>query len=133
MENPFISNYLANMEALAINNNSALGLSKLTVYSGIQPLNANTSISGCIPLIDFNLPDASSNVVTASGTIIFGLISPSVAYASGNASFFRITNGVNTILDGNVGTTDTDMILPTVTIGSGIIMNINSYVYTITK
>jgi len=128
-----ISNYTSYTEAQSINNNLCLGSGILTMYSGLQPATANDPIISGISLINFQLPDYISNIVTPSGTIIFGAINNAIAYNDGIASFFRITNSGNTILDGTVGTIGTDIILSSTTITSGMMINLDNLTYTITQ
>jgi hypothetical protein len=134
MSAPFISNYIAQTEALSINTASGLGGATLTVYSGTKPANANTALGGGNgALVSFSLPSAGSNTVTTSGTIIFGTIPNATASGTGTASFFRVVNGANTICDGDVGTSGADLILPTTTITSGITVGITSFIYTVVQ
>jgi hypothetical protein len=131
--NPFISNFSANLEALALNVASAFGGATLTIYSGTQPANANTALAGNTALATFTLPASGSNSVSAAGVITFGAISNVTASASNTATFFRVTNGANTICDGSVGTSSADLIINSTAISSGATVSITSFTYTITQ
>ena len=130
--NFFLSNFSANLEAQSLNIGSAFGGATLIVYSGTQPANANTALSGNTALATFTLPAAGSNTVSVN-QITFGAISNVTAGNSGTATFFRITNGANTICDGSVGTASADLILNSVVISSGATVSITSFVFTVTE
>jgi hypothetical protein len=112
---------------------SAAGTVK--VYSGTQPADANTALSGNTLLVTFTLDstafgDASSGVATAASTPITG-----TAVATGTASFFRAasggTGGTGTVLDGSVGTSSADLILNTTSITSGLDVTLSSFTVTV--
>lgn len=131
--NLFLSNFSANLMAASVNVASAFGGATMTVYAGAQPANANTALSGQTVLATFTLPAAGSNSVSAAGVITFGAISNVTASNTGTASFFRITNGANTIMDGNVGTSASDLNLNSVAISSGATVSVTSMSFTVTQ
>ena len=129
MSNLFLSAYSANLKAQTMNGNSVLGGATLTVYSGTQPANANTALSGNTALAIFTLPVAGSNSVSG-GVITVGTVTSVTASANGTATFFRVTNGGNTILDGSAGTSSADLILNATAISAGALVSILSFSYT---
>ena len=129
--NIYLSNYTGGLMASAVNIASAFGGATLTIYSGTQPANANTALSGNTALATFTMPVAGSNTVTVNA-ITFGAISNVSAGNTGTATFFRITNGGNTIMDGTVGTVGCDINLNSVAISSGATVSIASLGFTVT-
>ena len=134
MSNIFLSNYTVQAEATAINATSYFSGATLTIYSGTQPVSADTALSGNTALAIFTLPASGSNSVS-NGVITFGAISSITAVASGTASFFRVTNGANTIYDGQVTTTGGggDCQINSVAVSSGATVAISAMSFTVTK
>ena len=117
-----ITHYLANyLAANGINIAANLGGATLTIYSGTQPANSDTALSGNTVLATFTLPAAGSNSVSAAGviTILASAIAAVTAAATGTAVFARCTNGANTLFDCSVGTSGTDLIINSTAIQSG--------------
>jgi hypothetical protein len=98
----------------------------------------------------FTLPAFGSNTVanftTGSGgaTITFGAISNVTANRSGTATWFRVLKGATVngagnqisvkgteVMDGNVGTSASDLNINSTAISSGATVSITSFVYTI--
>jgi len=130
--NFYLSNFSSNLEAISLNVASAFGGATLTLYSGVQPATADNVLSGNTALATFTLPAAGSNSVV-NNQITFGAISNVTASNSGTATFFRVTNGANTICDGNVSTSGADLNLNSVVISSGATVSLSSFTYVVTK
>lgn len=98
----------------------------LHIYSGTQPANANTAISGQTVLVSMTVGGAFGT--DSNGTLTITTPITGTAVASGTASFFRITkaNGSTVVMDGSVGTTDADLILDTTTINNTQTVTISS-------
>ena len=124
-----ISNYCANVQANALIATNYLNLGTLTIYSGTQPLNADTALSGNTALATFTLPATVGT--NLNGVITFNAITNVTAGASGTATFFRITNGANTLGDGTVNTSGADLNLVTTAISSGATISISAFSWTI--
>lgn len=98
----------------------------IKIYSGTQPVNANTAISGQTLLISLNV--SGSFGTDSNGTITLSSVTSATAVATGTASFFRITKSDSTtvVMDGSVGTSSADMILDNTSIATGQTVSITS-------
>ncbi|MFF0183538.1 hypothetical protein [Streptomyces sp. NPDC005244] len=114
-----------------INGGSAAGTVK--VYSGTQPVNANTAITGTL-LATFTLDNpafgaASAGVLTLAATPI-----STTGVAAGTATHFRCasggTGGAGTVFDGSVSTSGAQLNLNTTTISVGVTVQITSGFFT---
>lgn len=101
----------------------------LRIYSGTQPATADTALSGNTLLAElrFNATafgSASSGVLTANA-----ITQDSSADASGTASFYRAfkSDGTTVLMDGNVGTSGTNMVVATTTITAGQTVSCSSF------
>lgn len=105
------------------------GAGSLKIYDGTRPANANTAVGGQtllaeLPLSDPSFPAASSGAMTANA-----ITADTSADASGAASWFRIEDSDgNAVIDGDVGTTGSDLNLATVSISAGVEVSITSFV-----
>lgn len=105
---------------------------KLRIFSGTQPANADTALSGNTQLAELvaGTPfagSASSGVLTANS-----ITQDSAADATGTATFFRLyqSDGVTVVCDGTVGTSGSDLNLTTTSIVSGQPVQVTSFVLT---
>jgi hypothetical protein len=98
----------------------------INIYSGTQPVNANTAISGQTLLVSLVVPGTFGT--DSNGTIIVGSVNNGTAVASGTASFFRITkaDGTTVVMDGSVGVSGADMNLNNTIINTTQIVSISS-------
>ena len=135
-----LSNVTALLIANQLNNASYFAGASLKLYDGIQPNagvnSANYSVAGQNLIATFTLPSAVSNTTangTNTATITFGAISNVTAIYSSTATWFRITNGANTICDGSVGTSACDLNMNTNVISSGATISLTSFVYTVVE
>jgi len=98
----------------------------IKIYSGTQPVNANTAISGQTLLVSLNV--SGSFGTDSNGTITLSSVTSATAVATGTASFFRITksDGTTVVMDGSVGTSSADMILDNTSIATGQTVSITS-------
>lgn len=130
--NTQISNTMINAEA-----NAAAALFNsgyLRLYSGTQPANANTALSGNTLLctLRFN----ATAFTNANGVLTANAItSDTSAAASGTATFFRAfqSDGTTVLMDGSVGTSAANLILPTTTITAGQTVSCSSFVHTLNE
>jgi len=98
----------------------------IKIYSGTQPVNANTAISGQTLLVSLNVSGTFGT--DSNGTITLSSVTSATAVATGTASFFRITksDGTTVVMDGSVGTSAADMILDNTSIATGQTVSITS-------
>lgn len=95
------------------------------IYSGTQPANANTAITSQVLLASMPIPDVFGTDV--NGTLTLSAVTATNAVGSGTASFFRIFKAdTSVVMDGSVGLSDADLILNTVTINAGQIVDITA-------
>lgn len=103
----------------------------LRIYSGTRPTNPDTALSGNTLLAELALSatfaaGASSGVLTASS-----ITADSSADNTGTASFFTLaTSGGTRKVDGDVGTSGSDLNLNTVSIVSGAQVSVSSLTIT---
>ena len=108
---------------------------KLRIYSGTQPVNADTGLSGNTLLAELALSAtpfgaAVDNTDKATATAN-AVTADSSADAAGTATWFRVvTSGGTTIWDGSVGTSGADMNLNSVAITLGANVSISGWTFT---
>ena len=102
----------------------------LIIYSGTQPTNPDTALSGntvlaTLPLSSTFAPAASGGVLTANA------ITAANASATGTATFASLlTSGGTRIVDMSVGTSGADCNLGTTSITSGLTVSVTSLTIT---
>lgn len=104
----------------------------LRIYSGTQPANADTALSGNTLLAELvcGSPFAGS---AASGVLtVTNPTNDTSADATGTASFFRLvkSDGTTVVMDGSVSTSGADLNLNTVSITSGGTVSVTSWTIT---
>ena len=103
----------------------------LRIYSGTQPTNPDTALSGNTKLAELALSStfaagSSSGVLTANT-----ITSETSADNTGTATFFSLTtSGGTRIVDGSVGTSGADMTLNTTSIVAGAAVSCSSLTIT---
>ena len=100
--------------------------SLIKLYTGTQPANANTALSGNTLLVTLTI--AGSFGTDSNGTLTFSTVTDGTAVASGTATFFRIykSDGTTVVMDGSVGTSSADLVLNTTTIATNDTVAITS-------
>jgi hypothetical protein len=136
--NPFFSDAAtkAAVDAMAVLCNSGT----LKIYTGTQPADANTAISGntLLGTLTFGATafaassasgSAGSKIVTATANTI---TDDSSADATGTASWFRVlkSDGTTVVFDGTVGTSGADLNLATTAIVAGADLSVTSLTIT---
>ena len=98
----------------------------INIYSGSQPANANTAISGQTLLVTLTV--SGSFGTDSNGTITLSTVTNGTAVATGTATFFRITqsNGTTVVMDGSVATSDADLVLNNTSIATGQVVSISA-------
>ena len=134
MPNPFYSDTFAKA---SVDAGCALANSgKIRVYTGTQPADANTALSGQTLLGEFTMPSTAFGASVASGTApnrsavaTAGTISDITAVATGTATWFRLlkSDGTTVLMDGTVGVSGADLNLTDITITTGETMRVASY------
>jgi hypothetical protein len=104
---------------------------KLRIYDGARPANADTAVGAQTLLAELTM-NATSFPAASSGSMTANAITDdSSANATGTASWFRIVDSAgNTVVDGDVGTSGSDLNLNTVSITSGVAVSVTSLVLT---
>lgn len=127
-----LSDTAANAEASALSPLCNAGT--INIYSGTQPVNANTALSGntLLATLTFGNPAFGSPV---SGTLTANAITSGTAVATGTATFARIlkSDGITVLFDAQVGTTGAYINLNTTSIVSGGLVSISSFTHTVTE
>jgi hypothetical protein len=102
--------------------------SKLVIYSGTMPANAQAALSGNVAIATIT-GIALGASAAGVGTITASIADPSAV--GGTASFFRWTNSAGTAcLQGTVGTSGTDLVLNSVTIVATAVVTLSTGTYT---
>lgn len=110
--------------------NAGSGAGTLKIYTGTRPgtggaLSGNTLL-GTLTFSSTAFGAASSGTITAAS-----ITSDSSADATGTATWFRVEDSdANFVMDGDVGTSGSDLNLSTVAISSGATLEITSFVIT---
>lgn len=122
----------AMLDALAARINLGSGPGTLKIYSGTQPANGDTALSGntLLGTLTFSDPVAPA---ASGGTLTFSTITEdSSADASATATFGRIQDSDGTLVfDGDVGTSGSLITLNTTTIAAGGPIRITSFTISI--
>ena len=133
-KNTQVSDTGANAEANAFA--TLFNSGTINIYSGTQPANANTALSGNTLLVTLTFGSTAFGSA-ASGVITANAITSGIAVASGTASFFRCleTNGTTVIMDGtcDVSANTPNLVLPTTSIVSGVTVGVTSFTHTVAE
>ena len=118
------------LDEITTDQDSGAGASTIEIRSGTRPADADTAPSGTqLALLTFSdpsYPAASAGVLTASA-----ITDDSSADATGTATWFRVEDSDgNAVMDGDVGTSGSDLNLNSVAITAGGTVSITSFVIT---
>lgn len=107
----------------------------INIYSGTQPANANTGLSGNTLLATLTFSSTAFGSAASGGVITANTITSGTAVATGTATFARIlkSDGTTVVLDGATGTSGAFINLNTVSIVSGGLVSISSLTLTVTE
>jgi len=127
-----LSDTAANAEANALAPLINSGL--IEFYTGTQPVNANTALSGNTLLATLTFGSTAFGAASA-GAITANAITSGTAVASGTATFARVykSDATTVVMDVAVGTSGSGIVLPTTTITSGLPVQITAWVHTVTE
>ena len=127
-----LSNTAANAAANAVA--PLMNGGTIAIYSGVQPVNANTALSGntLLATLTFGAPAWGA---AAAGVLTANAITPGTAVATGTASFARIfeSDGTTAIADLPVGISGAVINLNTLSIVSGANVAISSFTLAVTE
>lgn len=101
----------------------------IEIYTGTQPATPDIPAGGGNTLL-VTLPlSATAFGASSGGTKTANAITNATAVATGTATWFRVyeSNQSTAVIDGSVGTSSADMILNSVNISSGALVQITSY------
>lgn len=120
------ANAAANAEAALLNSGT------IQIYSGTQPVNANTAISGNTLLATLTLANPAFGSSVA-GVITANTITSGTAVATGTATFARFyqSNGTTVVWDEQVGATGAALNINTVSIVTGATVSSTSYTHSV--
>lgn len=102
---------------------------KLRIYSGTQPTDPDTALSGNTLLADLALSATAAGSAASGALTLSAITADSSADATGTAAFGSLlTSGNVRIVDFTVGTSGSDLNLNTVSIVSGAQVSVSSFV-----
>ena len=130
-----LSDYSATAIGNALLSSGYLNGATFTIYAGTQPANGNTAVGSQIPLVALTLANPGGTISKTGGVITLLFMAKGTAINAGTASFFRISNGSNTIADGSIGATAGDLIIPNslITFAVGATVDLTGLTFTITE
>lgn len=101
---------------------------KLTIYSGTRPATGGTATTVLATLTC----NATFAPASSGGVLTLNAISSATAGATGTASWFRLfkSDGTTIVMDGDVGTSGSDLNLNSTAITSGGTVSVSSFVLT---
>lgn len=131
-KNTQLTNLVVNTQADDLGTLCNAGI--INIYTGTQPATADTGLSGNTLLVTLTFANPAFASASA-GVIAANAIASGVAVATGTATFFRVFKSDTTtkVMDGSVGTTTANLILPTVSITSGQTISCSAFSHTVSK
>lgn len=121
-----LRNARLNQVTASVDAGSGAGL--LRIYDGTRPATGGTATT-LLAELTFSDPSfgaASDGVLTASA-----ITQDAAANANGTATWFRVVDSAGTfVMDGNVGTSGSDLNLNSTSISTGVAVSITSFVLT---
>lgn len=118
----------AMMDSLTTNAGTS---AKLRIYSGTRPANPQGAITGTM-LVELVCNATAFAAASSSGVLTANAISSGTAAATGTATHFRLwkSDGTTAVMDGDVGTSGSDLNLNNTSIASGQTVSVSSYAIT---
>jgi hypothetical protein len=106
----------------------------IDILDGAQPANGNTAITTQNVLVSLTF-GATAFGSTSAGVMTANAITAGTATRTGTAAWFRCykSDHSTALLDGSVGTSSANLILPTTTINNGQTVTCSSFVHTISE
>lgn len=109
------------------------GTGTLRIYSGTAPADANAALSGNTLLAQLTMAATAFGTAAAGVATAAAITQDTSADATGTAAFFRVLSGAGTplvIMQGEAGTTGSDLNLNSVAISAGTAVSVTSFTYT---
>jgi hypothetical protein len=105
---------------------------RLRVYNGTRPANPGTAITSQTMLVELICNATAFAPAASGGVLTANAISNGTAAANGTASWFRLfqSNGTTAIVDGDVGTSGSDLNLNNTSIATSQTVSVTSFVIT---
>ena len=131
--NTQVSNSAAAAEANAFG--ALLNGGFIDIYDGAQPATADTAVAAQVKGVRLTL-NATAFATSTNGVLTANAITSGVASATINpATWFRClkSDGTTVVMDGTVGTSAANIILPSVAINSGVTVGCSAFTHTINK
>ena len=127
---PSLANVAANAAADAVC--ALLNNGYLRIYSGTQPANADTALSGNTLLAELRWNATAFGASSAGVATANAITSDASADNTGTATFFRAlkSDGTTAIFDGSVGTSGANLNLNSVSIQAGAAVSVSAFTYT---
>jgi len=106
----------------------------IRIYDGSQPANADTAITTQNLLATLRFASTAFGS-PSNGVITAAAIASVTASASGTASWYRAfkSDGTTVVMDGNVATSNANMVVPTTSIVSGLTVSVTSLTHTVPR
>lgn len=107
----------------------------IELYTGTQPANANTALSGNTLLATLTFGSPAFGSAASGGIITANAITSGTAVATGTATFARIykSDGTTVVMDATVGTSGAGLNLNTTSIVTGGLVSVTSFTHTVTE
>lgn len=107
----------------------------LRIYSGVQPTDPDTALSGNVLLAELRFGATAFGAAVAGVAAANAITKDSTADATGTAAFFRVfkSNGTTALWDGTVGTSGADLNINTVSIQANAEVSVTAFTYTAQK
>ena len=105
---------------------------RLRVYNGTRPANPGTAITSQTMLVELICNATAFAPAASGGVLTANAISNGTAAATGTASWFRLfqSNGTTAIVDGDVGTSGSDLNLNNTSIATSQTVSVTSFAIT---
>lgn len=128
-KNTQMSYAACNIKANAIGD--ALNNGYIYFYTGSQPANADTAVTSQTLLATGRFA-ADAFGAAANGVITAAAIAQFTAVADGNAAWVRCcaSDGTTVIMDGTVGTSSANVVVPSVAFVNGVAVQVSSFTHT---
>ena len=111
---------------------SAAGAGLLRIYDGTRATDADTALGAQNLLAELTFSDPSFPAASGGDLTASAITDESSAPATGTATWFRVVNSdaTTTVMDGDVGTSGSDLNLNSVSITTGGTVSVSSFVIT---
>jgi hypothetical protein len=117
------------LNAITTDIDSGSGAGKVRIYNGSRPADADTAVSGQTLLAELTLSDPSAAAASGGVWTANSVTGDASADATGTASWFRVLDSDNNVvMDGDVGTSGSDLNLNSTSLTVGGTVDITSFV-----